>query len=260
MSKAIFNFLTCVVTKFTQRNKGKVKYYGNLPKDENTIKYIFDYVKENNIEKVKKLLANGVDVNVKNSYGQTPLFCVANSLDMTKVLINYGADINIKDDEGNTPLHWMIRSGYHATAEFLMENGVDVNIKDNTGRTPIFTVYGSMRCLLVKYGAYVNIKDNKGLTPLYDFVYSLRLIPSRHRIRIPDIFLNDKTCTIVNVKDEYGWASLHYAASYGNMSMVKTLIEYGATVDDKTFDHGMTPLDLAISYSHTEVIDLLQKL
>ena len=61
-----------------------------------------------NLEVVKYLLENGVDVNIKDGDvdGTTPVFHAASMgyLEVVKTLVDAGAHFNIKDENGYTPL------------------------------------------------------------------------------------------------------------------------------------------------------------
>ena len=61
---------------------------------------------DGNIQAVKKHIAGGTDVNVKNKYKRTPLIQAAwgGHKEITELLIAKGADVNAKDDDGDTPL------------------------------------------------------------------------------------------------------------------------------------------------------------
>ena len=71
---------------------------------------LYDKVEQNDIEAVKKLLAEGADINEQVEVGgagtMTPLLaaCFYRYEDMAKLLIAKGADINIKTATGQTPL------------------------------------------------------------------------------------------------------------------------------------------------------------
>ena len=60
--------------------------------------------------------------------------------------------------------------------------------------------------------------------------------------------------TDVNVKNEFGWTPLHYAALKGQKEIAELLIAKGADVN-AVGDLGRTPLDLA----YAETADLLRK-
>jgi len=69
-----------------------------------------------NIELMKLLIDRGANVNSKNKYDQTPLFCAAVKNDATiesiKLLIDNGADISIANNLGYTPLEYLERSNW----------------------------------------------------------------------------------------------------------------------------------------------------
>ena len=95
-------------------------------------------VKQGNVEKVKRLLAQGMDVNSLSSSGYTPLHISA-GLDkrrVTKLLVINGAKINARDSSGRTPLHLSARRGHLSMVKFLLSQGANPSIRDRSNRTP----------------------------------------------------------------------------------------------------------------------------
>ena len=95
-------------------------------------------VKQGNVEKVKRLLAQGMDVNSLSSSGYTPLHISA-GLDkrrVTKLLVINGAIINARDASGQTPLHLSARRGHLRMVKFLLSQGANPSIRDRSDRTP----------------------------------------------------------------------------------------------------------------------------
>jgi ankyrin repeat protein len=92
----------------------------------------------NQIEVVRELLAEGIDVNIKNTYGYTALHeaSINGHPEMVKFLIANGADITITNNDGNTPLHFAARYGQIDAAKELLDNGADIDARNNFGRTP----------------------------------------------------------------------------------------------------------------------------
>ena len=104
------------------------------------------------LEMVQVLLDYGVDVNVLNVIGSTPLDFVLRhygnaSLPAVRFLLDRGADPNVRaQDEGRlTPLHRALRKGRIDIARVLVEHGASVELQDNEGRTPLDVVSGEHR-------------------------------------------------------------------------------------------------------------------
>jgi len=95
-------------------------------------------VSNGNTVRINKLLQRGVDVNVEDKDGWTPMHHAAKfgQLDAIKLLEKEGGDINAKDKKGNTVMHI---AGLHLNfnvLRWLMEQGADVNAKNNEGKKP----------------------------------------------------------------------------------------------------------------------------
>lgn len=61
----------------------------------------------------------------------------------------------------------------------------------------------------------------------------------------------------VNAETESGSTALHYAASYGNVRVVKKLLEVGALNGLQENTHGRTPLMLACHKGHERVVQVM---
>lgn len=72
---------------------------------------------------LKALLDAGVDPNIPNELGKTPIFYSVyhNRLGSTWLLLMYGADPNIKDSYGYTPLYYAEFHGYTELIELLKQ-------------------------------------------------------------------------------------------------------------------------------------------
>ncbi|KAL3467439.1 ankyrin repeat-containing domain protein [Aspergillus heterothallicus] len=83
------------------------------------------------------LLGTGIDPNVRDEYGRTPLVIAAyeGQKSMVELLLNTdGVDPGAKDREGSTPLLKAIGSSHVEIAKLLLaDTRVDVNVKNNNG-------------------------------------------------------------------------------------------------------------------------------
>ena len=109
--------------------------------DEFLLQWYRQKTKDGHMKILIKLLTLGVDVNVKDVAGRTPLrYCFDGgfndvTLKMAERLIRAGADVNAQDRFGDTALHVSIFSGYPDLVEFLLDHGADPDIKNNHGES-----------------------------------------------------------------------------------------------------------------------------
>ena len=109
-----------------------------------------------NINKIKRLIASGADVNAKNENGQTPLHwaVLEDRIEMAKLLIASGADVGAKNKDGETPLHWAVDNDNIEIAKLLIDSGAKVNVKKRNGDTPLdWADSQEMEALLIEHGA-----------------------------------------------------------------------------------------------------------
>ena len=83
---------------------------------------IHDAANEGNIEGVKQHSAAGMDVDVKDESGETPLH-FADNKEIADLLITSGADVNARDVNGYTPLDWAIFNKDTKTVDLLRKHG-----------------------------------------------------------------------------------------------------------------------------------------
>jgi ankyrin repeat protein len=103
-------------------------------------------VYDNDLEALKNEIKNGMDVNIQNKYGWTPLHVAIrrDRRDMVTYLLEQGADIDKVDGVGWTPLMEAVMDDMPELCAFLLEKGADVSIKNKRG--------GSAPMLVQKFG------------------------------------------------------------------------------------------------------------
>jgi cytohesin len=221
---------TTLAVKLFQRDKG-LPVTGKLDartraelmnKKPPSKRSFFEAVKRDDIIAVKALIAAGVDVNVSDKSGETPLHlsAVRGYYEITSLLIDEGANVNARDGRELTPLHAAAWGGHKDTAALLIANGAEVDARGDKGVTPLIVSTLSGRNatmeLLINNGANLNARNESGMTPL------------------------------------------HAAARTGQKKAVELLIDKGADLNAKN-ENGVTPLQMASQNGHRSIVELLQK-
>jgi len=196
-----------------------------------------DATRSGDIQKMKRLIEDGADVNCCTNYGTgTPLMSAAFSrnIEAVTLLLDAGAAVNLQNGQGETALFKV--AGFCGEldktlkiAELLLQKGADPNIKDKKGQTlfekhSISLIHGceKLHKLLLGY------KKQDSSTPDSSSSYKKNLE-----------------------------ARLVAAAGDGNIGEMKTLIAGGADVNCcKKQGHG-TPLMAAAFHQQTEAVMFL---
>ena len=139
-----------------------------FPKDE--IPMIIQAVAEDDIIKVKTQLNAGIDPNIKDIEGWTPLMWAVqdNNIAISNLLIDAGADLNLQDLYEESALIKAISQNYVETTRLLIEAGANPNLSDSYGWTPLMAASTSGNIDLVRIllgaGADSNSKDEDNFT------------------------------------------------------------------------------------------------
>jgi ankyrin repeat protein len=95
------------------------------------------------VDEVREALKGGVNVNCKNSFGNTALHCAAanNHTDVVMLLLESGGDIDAQNDSGNTPLAWAASVKARDAVELLVAHGASLNTLNKSGQTALDLAY-----------------------------------------------------------------------------------------------------------------------
>lgn len=128
-----------------------------------------------NLPMVAALLKLGVNVDIHDSGGHTPLYSVGNECPgggpVVKALIQAGATVDACEGVKRcTALHMAARRGNVEASEALLECGANIEARDTLGETPLRRAVNcgktGVAALLLAKGADPHSVGSKGLTPL----------------------------------------------------------------------------------------------
>ncbi|EFX82937.1 hypothetical protein DAPPUDRAFT_315977 [Daphnia pulex] len=198
--------------------------------------------KENpSVEEIGKLIQEGVDLNVKDPNGLTPLLRLAQSekksenlVEIISLLIQHGGINSIDSNGKNALLLWCENLEQHQNKDFLaiinlfVEKGIDFNCKDKNG-------FNALTLLCENY-------ENENL------------------IDIIRLFIQKGID--VNCKDEYGRNALILVCeNYGKenlIDIIRLLIENGIDINCKTNCSINALTILCTWYQNANLIDIIR--
>lgn len=186
---------------------------GPIPGVSETL--LFRACSQGDINQVKHLLDQGVNVNARQEDGETPLMfaAVEGKLDVVELLLDRGADINALSINNETALVRSVGMS-HESAALLLQRGADIE-KGN----PLAHAAGigdvRMIQLLLEKGANVNAATSEGHSPLTAAV-SREVSPDIIRLLL-------KAGADVNHRTKRGETALTIAEQNGDDAMVSLL-------------------------------------
>jgi ankyrin repeat protein len=211
------------------------------------------------------------DVNeVEHSTGMTALHKVVNinySAEIFRSFFKYllkssNIDVNALDAKGNTPLLLAINSKKNAYADFyidllLKHPGIDINIVNEEGQSAVIKALeikaDKIVQLLLRHEQF-NLEDFEKSTGIKALHWALQ--KEHHPSEETVMALLLKSSCPINDYNEFGLAPLHAGVLYGDINIIKILIDAGADIDQRDSILGRTPLDCTLTNSRSEATQL----
>ena len=177
----VFNYLAPLTNPELRKEAEEIFPVGIHAKEleENAdplVKELSDLVFDKNLEGIKEIIEQGVDVNGLDEIGNTALCSAASGgdLEIVRVLLEAGADRNLApepdpDEDDSDPPLWFANSA--EVTKLLIDAGANINFQSSSGDTILIITarrWGAFKKMkvLLENGADINAKDNDGNTAL----------------------------------------------------------------------------------------------
>lgn len=202
------------------------------------------------------LLQQGVNVEMKDNFGATPLHWAAehNRYDTVLLLLEHGANIDTTDRHALTALHKAAEEGHERMVQMLVEKGADTNPQSVSKETALHVAaqheYEGVAQHLFEKAAALDRRGSKQWTALH-------VAAARGAEPIVQLLLKhgaDNTA-----KDQHGETALYKAVRRGHVAVVHLLLEADRKDDETALVYSPChlPLELALENEHEAVVRLL---
>ncbi|XP_017106526.1 acyl-CoA-binding domain-containing protein 6 [Drosophila bipectinata] len=118
------------------------------PESEKTL---FDYVKENNLARLRELLTPP-DIQELDEYGMALIHWATdrNAVDIIEFLVKSGASVNQRDAEQQTPLHYAASCGHVEALRCLLDLHANPTLCDSEGQTCVDVADDEQICTVLR--------------------------------------------------------------------------------------------------------------
>ncbi len=215
---------------------------------------LVDAVRRTDVQTVRTLIAQHVDVNAAEPDGSTALHWAArlDRPEIVALLLAAGANVRATTRYRVTPLSLACANGSAVIVERLLKAGADANGTSEEGQTALMTAsltgnVAAMKALLDR-GAKVNVAEPyKGQT-------ALMWAASAGNAEAASLLV--EYGAEVNARSKSGWTSVLFAVRNAHADAARVLLDRGATVDDVAPD-GTSALNMAVVNGYFDVASML---
>jgi uncharacterized protein len=190
---------------------------------------LVDAMKHQDLPRVRTLLDQHADVNVRSEDGSTALLWAAhwNDLQAAELLVRAGADVNAANDLRMTPLSQACTNGSAEFVNVLLNAGAHPDTPIATGETPLMTcaragAADAIRALLVR-GVDVDAQEPT------EHQTALMWAAAGQHPKVLQTLIEARADLKAHTK--LGFTALHFAARAGDLESVRTLLGAGVDVN-----------------------------
>jgi ankyrin repeat protein len=200
-------------------------------------------------ETVKLLADTTTNINVRDSFGNTPLHKAAelNKVQIVDLLLQHPAvKVNAVNRKKQTPLHLAVVKGNRDCALKLIEDTrVDLDeLRDFSGKT--------CREMISDKLPGIELQPTKrigdGETTLFSLLHDRDVQTFQKRCSENKSHVND---------DDGKYTYLQYACLYGLPEAVETLLENGANANSTCYQHQAPPIMIAARQGYLQIVEML---
>jgi len=101
------------------------------------IKQLINYINVGRSSDIYRLVNKGVDINLADEFGYTPLHyaCIQGRSDIVKYFLAKGADIEARSDAGVTPIYGSVQEGSLQCFDIMVYKGANIHAIGNRNET-----------------------------------------------------------------------------------------------------------------------------
>lgn len=183
---------------------------------------------------------------------------IQGDIDLVKSIISQGININSKDKDGDTALLKATEKGQLNVIKYLLKNGADIKAQGKNNEVVLNRLASKSHTigpnlaeitqLLLDNSAEIESVDHNGNTPLLSSTWHLA------HLGLTEMLLNNQAN--IEVRDRIENTPLFYAVSYGNTELVKLLLAKGAKVN--VYNRvDSSPISISLSNRSMDITKLL---